>query len=258
MKWLIILILMGFLSYLFFSSPISFLQFNDKKFSGKVISVQGTVLGRSAEDRTFKNLTINSPITQSFKIKTGFKSSTLVEFGETFKILAETSVELLNIGKRFEVHLISGEIERSKVTQKTDFLINNKKINIKKISYQLDTNKNNKLLNTNDESKYNKGTLNTKLQHSLKKTFKLHQRFLEKCFIKHYERSSGKTQSGTILLDFNIDKKGHLNSLKIKQSDYKDDSFHQCILDVISRIQMNRQSSEVFNVEFPIEVSLPN
>ena len=97
-----------------------------------------------------------------------------------------------------------------------------------------------------------------KIQKVLQDTFKLHQRFMEKCFIKHYERKLGDTQAGQIILRFKIIKSGKLKNIAIKQSDFKDDKFHDCLTEVISRVRIKLYNGKPQVVDFPILVTLPN
>ncbi len=88
-------------------------------------------------------------------------------------------------------------------------------------------------------------------------TFKLHQRFIEKCFIKHYSRLEGQTQSGRVWVVFNVTPQGQLSNPEIDKSDYSDAEFHNCLKEVIKRVQLKGYQGPEMQIKFPINIELP-
>ena len=91
----------------------------------------------------------------------------------------------------------------------------------------------------------------------LKKTLSGHQRFLEKCFIKFYEKKGGDLQGGQLLTRVHLNEKGHLENIKILQSPYQQKAFHDCVKEVLSRVQFPKGQVTPHSFDLPIEIKLP-
>lgn len=255
MKWLISLIFISTLSLFLFTDLFN--PSTQKKDNyGQVLSLTGILMGKASEEESFQHLQINSPIGSSYKIITPFNSSGRIQYGDKFQILEDSAIELRKFGNKFQVHLIKGELKRQGPSHFTEFLVNNQ---ITEDLHIKTTNSKTTPVaeaHLNTESKKENSQKN-EIQKQLHKTFKLHKRFIEKCFIKHYERQKGKTQSGTILLTFEINKKGRLQAIAIKKSLYQDQKFHQCIKEVSSRVRLKKKPQDLIKVEFPLQINLP-
>lgn len=213
-------------------------------------------MGQSNSDPYFKNLGATAPITASHKIITGFDSSAVVEFGETFKVFANSSLRLAKVGQLYKIHLISGQVEREKVTGRTEFLVENVKSDEKTLKVG-EGQSLSQLTHLELPETLEKKAQPTKEQSLLAETFRLHQRFIEKCFIKHYERKKGQTQSGVLMVHFDVSKKGKLSNVEIKNSQFKDPDFDSCVADVVERVKIRYYAGESKRVQFPIQVTLP-
>lgn len=259
-KWLIYLVGIGTVGLFIFTSDLQLFSSSKKsKESGKIVSVEGTVMGRSPQDPFFLDLKTQSPIFSGQKILTGFNSQTLIDFGEEFLLMANTSVRLVKEGDLYHVYLLAGEIRRQNPGTSAEFWVDS---NVVKGS----------VIRTGQKAAIadfpNLGDLpadkvageqpNTKIQALLQDNFRLHQRFMEKCFIKHYERKEGQTQSGVVWMEFNLEKNGNFSSIHVKKSDFQDPQFHQCIAEVVSRVQLKYYEGEFMKIDFPIQVTLPH
>ena len=247
-------LLLGFLVFFLSSNNLNLLPKNQTKSYGHIISSKGTVMGRPIDGKYFTNLKDNSPLSKSHRVLTGSNSTTTILFGEQFTLSQNGSIDLLKVANKFQIHLLSGEILRTKPQINVSFYINQKPIKDLTITVQ----KNNSLVQMGDHSKNKPShTEDARTQKLLRETFKLHQRFIEKCFIKHYERSLGKTHSGRIMMSFKVNSKERLEEISIKESQFKDPIFHDCLKEVVSRVRLKKYSSHSKIIDFPIQVSLP-
>ena len=84
---------------------------------------------KNRDQEVFEDLRKNSPVTHSQKIITGLKSQALIEFGDRFLLKPESSILLLKLGSQYQVHLLSGQMERRSKDKNTQFLVNNRIVN---------------------------------------------------------------------------------------------------------------------------------
>lgn len=260
MKWLIPIVFIGLTGLFLFTSDLKFFSTHQtSEETGRILSVEGTVMGRASSDPFFQDLEINSPLMSGQKVLTGFNSQSLIEFGETFLLMANSSIRLLKTGSKYQVHLLAGEIKRDEPGHSTEFLIDNQATQDKVIrTGQLAAIADFPTLTDMPNGAVPGHKPNTKVQALLQDTFRLHQRYMEKCFIKHYERKQGQTQSGVVWLEFNIEKTGNFSQIQIKKSDFVDPQFHQCITEVVSRVQLKFYDGDFEKIDFPVQINLPN
>lgn len=258
MKGLLAVFTIGLLVFFLISTDLNL--FKSKKIHkvGHVVSIDGTVMGKAGTDGYFKNLEAGSSIPSSFQLVTGLNSQATLFFGEEFQVSANSSLELFKKAGRFEIRVLSGKAVRKGLNPVVDFIVDNKKVDSLEISPptsaslpQIDGVK----MQTSPKSSLSQ--FDPELQKRLQETFKLHQRFVEKCFIKHYERVKGQTQSGQVVMQFKIVQKGQINDISVQRSDYKDEDFHSCLVEVVSRVQLKYFDSQPVTVNFPIELKLP-
>ena len=221
-------------------------------------------MGKTRDQENFKNLDLNSPLLQSQKIRTGFDSQVLMEFGDRFLLKEESLAFLLKLGTQHQVQLLSGKIQRYSKDKKTQFLVGHQVIQKNLIQAQVkkEPSLNKKKVKPSNPEKPNlspsKIIHDSKFQNLLTKTFEFHQRFMKKCFIKHYERKKGQTQSGHILLSFYVEKTGQLSEVTLKKSDYQDSKLHLCLQEVASRVRIKNYRGHKTRVNFPVEMKLPS
>ena len=255
MKWILTLLALGLLGLFFLTTDFQLLNSRSPSAVGRVVAVEGHVMGQANEDESFVNLEAGATLTPSHHIKTGLSGKVRLSYGEEFLVLPQSSVRLNQRGKEQQIYLLSGEIQRSKPSDSTQFFVENKSVSGQTIKHR-------PFLAAPEVQEAGKGQPEN-LQKSgeqtiLRDTFRLHQRFLEKCFIKHYQRKEGLTQDGQILIGFAIRKNGKLDEIEIKKSPYDDDELNSCIKEVVSRIRIRHYKGESTLVEFPIRFSLPH
>jgi TonB family protein len=95
-------------------------------------------------------------------------------------------------------------------------------------------------------------------QSLVENTLKLHQRFLEKCLIKLYEKKQGQLQGGEVQTRFTINKKGRIADVRVVESEFDDRDFHLCVEEVLSRVQFKAYKGPERTVDFPIRIELPH
>ncbi len=256
MKTLASLLLLVLLGVFFLTNNLKLNKQPPPQPIGSVTQTQGVVMIKNEFDTYFKNLAPEHPISSPAKILTGFDSFVTFNIGEDFKLYEQSQIEIKQQASKTQIILKHGVIER------LDPELNNVEIYVAK---KLQTQSKVEAVRINTKIKSvspNKPLTITKnetaeFQNQLKNTFRLHQRFLERCFIKHYERKSGKTNGGDLLLRFTVDEKGALTEIKIIQSDIEDDKYHSCIREVVSRIRIRYYDKKVRTVNFPIQIRLP-
>ncbi len=258
MKWIIIILIILTILLVVFDRNLRSFQKDQPESLGRILSLRGQVMGQAGDEESFKNLDLNSPLLQSQKIRTGFDSQVLMEFGDQFLLKEESLIFLLKLGTQYQVQLLSGEIRRYSKDKSTRFLVDNRMIHENLIQVPVKKEFSPKKDKVFKQQTSVKTTPEPKIQNLLTKTFKLHQPFMEKCFIKHYERKKGQTQSGHVLLSFYIEKTGRLSEVTLKKSDYQDADLHLCLKEVASRVQIKNYRDSRIRVDFPIEIKLPS
>src|SRR5690606_12515684 len=116
-----------------------------------------------------------------------------------FTLESNSSVRLEKTSTGMAVHLLSGSLKRHALGS-TDFYVAGEAVNSQTLEKAGVTQLTQIPL---DEVSVNKEETSSSLPEADNKkqiyqTFKLHQRFIEKCFIKHYSRLEGQTQSGRV------------------------------------------------------------
>ncbi len=96
----------------------------------------------------------------------------------------------------------------------------------------------------------------TEQEIQIKKNLDLYRKFMEKCFIKHYESKQGKTQNGTLLVEFTVQKMGRLENIVFVEDPYQDQELTQCLTQVLNRVKIKKGIDKT-KVLFPIEMKLP-
>ena len=194
---------------------------------------------------------------EMYKIRTSFDSRALIEFGEKFWIESNSVLRLEKENDNYKVHLLSGNIQRENIGT-TLFYIDGEQVNTKElvkggITELTDLPIDDVSMEIENPDKAPEA-LNKR---QIYQTFKLHQRFIEKCFIKHYARLEGRTRSGKVWIAFNVSTSGRLESPQIDKSDYSDAQFHNCLKEVVSRVQLKNYSGPSMQIKFPINIELP-
>lgn len=215
-------------------------------------------MGKATADSSFKNLVAGQNLPASIQVITGFDSQADLLYGSKVKIFSNSSIRLEKLANQFRLHLLSGEVERLEDSQTLQFFIDNKKRSEKNLKKDrgavVAINEINNLEASSIESQ---STEDKELNQILARTFKGHQRFIEKCFIKYYEKNQGQAISGKVLLSFYINKRGILEKIKVVDSPYSDKSFQDCLIEVASRVQVKSAIARGLEVRFPVEIRLP-
>lgn len=228
---------------------------------GEIVEIRGSTLKKKHAQEFFHGANAGQKIFPLDRILTGFDSEVLVSIGESFWLLPNSQVKIVRPQKQTEVHLISGSLKRIKKNSRTKFFVSgvpSSDLLIKRGSLSPLTSL--PLADVTLEAvavgpKPEKvAGINEKQIHQ---NFKLHQKFIEKCFIAHYSSAAGKTKSGKVWLKFKIGKKGKILEPNVSRSDYVDEKFHNCLENVVSRVQINGYNGPLAQVEFPINIKIP-
>ncbi len=253
----VLLFLLGLLVYLFFYGDSFLFEPKDRERLGQVVSVDGMVLGKTPWQDSFTNTQLNSSIYDGQKILTGFNSSLKLKLGQEAITIGESSSLLFNKrANKIHVSVEKGKVTRSELSPLILFWVDGKEI--KKLIVE-----NRKFAETT-QAIVNDGTVIGKtskedslLQNQMDQTFKLHQRFLEKCYIKYYEKTGGQTQEVTALFRFAITPRGRTDEIQLLQSTASDEAFQNCLSEVISRVRFKNYQGARRVVEFPFKFSPP-
>ena len=109
MKWIIITFAILIIIFVAFERNFFSFQKDQPESLGRILSIKGQVMGKTKNEESFKNLDLNSPLVQSQKIRTGFNSQVLMEFGDQFLLKEESLAFLLKLGTQYQVQLLSGK-----------------------------------------------------------------------------------------------------------------------------------------------------
>lgn len=214
-------------------------------------------MGKTPEAESFINLSSQSPFHSPLQIVTGFESEVQLSFGESFKVLENSSVRLRKQANVFFVDVIRGSVERENPESNVEFQVDGKT----KTGLAISAPTNQELVSV-ESNKPKNGSLtpnpDDEFQTLLAETLKLHQRFLEKCFIKLYEKKNGTLLGGQVNTRFQISTKGQVQNVNIVQSDFNDNAFNTCVKEVISRVQFKGYKEGARTVDFPIQINIPN
>lgn len=256
MKWIGFLALIAGLILFFFTDSLNFNSAHGP-ISGVIEMSSGDVLGKGHTDSFYKPLSKGHELSPQYKILTSFDSSAVINYGENFTLKANSLVRLEQKGRHFSVHLISGNLSREKIGS-TSFYVNGKSVSSQDIETSGVTQLSQVPIDEVSVRAENpEQTPNATNKKQIYQTFKLHQRFIEKCFIKHYSRKEGQTSSGKVWVRFTVTKKGSLEDPSIHKSDYSDQEFHRCLKEVVSRVQLKNYSGPSMQIKFPINIELP-
>ena len=228
--------------------------------AGSVLNLNGMVLIKTKNNPSFVNMEQNQTLGLGVQtIVTGFESSAEINFGETFEILENSSIKIQGERHRVVVYVDRGAIQRSNPKDNVVFILDNEEQKSLKIQSP------NKMTLTGQTFQQNSGATNIpdlgvplEFQQLLTETIKLHQRFIEKCIIKLYERKKGNLEKGTVHTRFTLNKKGRIENASVTESPYQDPIFIDCIEEVISRVRFKGYKGQSKTVNFPIEIQLPN
>lgn len=258
MKIIASLILLVLLGLFLFTNDLNVFH-KVKTFSvGKVLTTQGIVMAKLPNNPYFENLKPQEPISLPIKILTGFDSHLKFEIGSEIQLLEETQIEMNQLGNKIQINLLSGTLKRGEpLSENIEVYID--KVQQNQAIVVIPKNKTLKsslpVLST-PSSQENERELSD-FQTQLKNTFRLHQRFLERCFIKYYERKKGVTKNGKVLIRFSINPQGSIENVKIVESEMNDKKYHSCIKDVVSRVRIKYYDKKARIVDFPIQMTLP-
>jgi hypothetical protein len=221
---------------------------------GRVLSVKGLTLARPIDQESFTRIAAKQKINGPLKIVTGFDGEVTLDFGETFTLLSNSSALLSKKGLNFIVTLESGEIKRQKPAENVQFLVGQKL----QTGWQIKAPKRGPQLSTANlaQEEYASPTveLDLNLQKRIQETMKLHRRFLEKCFIKFFEKENKIYESGTITSRFTLSRQGRLKDVSITNSDFDDEALKACVQEVLSRVRFKNYRGEDKTVLFPITI----
>ncbi len=251
-----IIILLG--GVLFFTKDLQLSESRVASAIGRVGETKGLVLGKSQEQESFTNLASKTALQGPLHIVTGIESEVDLQFGEAFKVLEKSSVRLSKQANRFFVEVIRGSVQRTKPEPHVEFQVEGQ--SKKGLNISAPQNQTMVALQVK-ENQAIAGAIATPtspdFQNLITSTMNLHQRFLEKCFIKLYEKQKGSIAAGVVNTRFQINKKGHVASVQIIASDFQDQDFKSCVQEVISRVQFKGYREEPRTVDFPIQIQLP-
>ena len=255
--WLAVLILatFSFFSFNLVRSPAPI-----GESAGRILKVQGEVLSKAETQDFFVEAKKNQALFPMHKVLTGFDSHAQVQFGRSFSMMPNSSIRLERNEKDYNIHVLSGRVKlEGEDSNNTHFFISGKEVQGPLIDKGALAQLSNISLDSIQLEKPNHTNSKTTAisEKQIHQTFRLHQRFVEKCFIKHYSRTKGQTQSGKVWIRFRVSKSGQLLQPKVRKSDYKDEDFHTCLLEVVSRVQLKNDSGEEVQIEFPIDIQLP-
>lgn len=84
------------------------------------------------------------------------------------------------------------------------------------------------------------------------------RRLVQACYLKYFNRQKGEVQIGRILMAFVIEPTGKTKNVGISQSDIKDKEFQDCLISMIQRTKFRPFQSAPIDMEYPIDIVLPN
>lgn len=79
------------------------------------------------------------------------------------------------------------------------------------------------------------------------------QNYLRRCYENHLRSNTTSTSKGTIVVEFMILPFGEIRDVEIKDSNFKDKTFENCIQTVFLRTQVKKFNGEKFLITFPLE-----
>jgi len=265
-KFLGYLLALIVLAFFWFSKPSLELEESPKLSSGdsigSVLEVSGNVLTKTSTQAYFHPASKGSPLHSIQHFITGVEGKTLLEIdGGQFTLGPNSRIKIEDAEKSVRVRLLDGELRRLNKKGRAEFFIDNQ--------LETDLTLNRKptaplasvptLAEIHEVSKKPKTQVNSQInEEQILKNVRFSQKFFEKCFIAHYQRASGKTQGGRILVQYRVVKSGKIKEPSVKKSDYSDDNFHNCLEEVFRRIRIKNYSGPEATLEFPIDINLPD
>lgn len=256
---LLILITFAFLSVNLVNNPFQESE-PDVSPIGELLKVRGETLSKTQNQDFFHKASSGQKLFPTQKLMTSFDSQALIDLGTKFWLMSNSYIRLDKDKNNFNVHVLSGKVKiKGEASNNVHFFVEGKEQKgevIQKGAIAQMTHL--PLDGIQMEHPGQAQTTTTSIdEKQIHQTFKLHQRFVEKCFIKHYSRSNGQTRSGKVWIRFMVGKSGRLRQSQVKRSDYKDGAFHNCLLEVVSRVRLKNYSGPQVQVEFPIDIQLP-
>ncbi len=84
------------------------------------------------------------------------------------------------------------------------------------------------------------------------------RRFIQRCYIKYFNRNKGQVKLGQVTLGFIIEPSGRVNAANIVNSEIEDKKYQSCLLRVIERARFKSFEAQPIEVEYPIQMALQN
>ena len=259
---LLIFIAFAFLSVNLVHSPFQITDSTEPPI-GELVKVRGETLSKTPSQDFFRKADGGQKLFPMQKLMTSFDSQALIDLGTKFWLMPNSYIRLAKRGGKYDVHVLSGKVKlKGEPSKKVRFFVEVKETEgalIQKGAIaQLTSLSMDDIQMEKPSSPQAMGPNSSIDERQIHQTFKLHQRFVEKCFIKHYSRANGQTRSGKVWIRFMVGKAGRLQQPTVRKSDYKDEAFHSCLLEVVSRVRLKSYKGPQVQVEFPIDIQLPH
>ncbi len=157
-------------------------------------------------------------------------------FSDTEKPLIPFSIN------KTDSEFIKSNIKKITIPKLTVF--GNEKINKEKIAIESTP------LESELETKDNNQVLTTKY---LNQVLSQQQIYFTRCYENHLRENAQTSEVGTMLIEFMVLPHGEIRDVIIKESDFSDKVFENCIKTVFSRTQVKKFNSEKFLITYPLE-----
>ena len=123
-------------------------------------------------------------------------------------------------------------------------MFGNEKLQTEKIKPELNSAEDNEPLENNQQILTHKYLI---------KVLSQQQNFLRRCFENHLRTNPNSTEKGTIVVEFMVLPFGEIRDVEIKDSNFNDKTFENCIQTVFLRTQVKKFQGEKFLITFPLE-----
>ena len=94
---------------------------------GEIVEVRGETLAKTQQQSFFHPAGVGQKLFSLDRILTGFDSEVLVNLGESFWLLPNSQIKIVQTQKKKQVHLLNGSLKRVNSGNRTEFYVGGKK-----------------------------------------------------------------------------------------------------------------------------------
>jgi len=227
---------------------------------GQILEISGNVLTKASDQSYFYKAEKGSSLHPVQHLLTGVDGKALLKVdGGQFELAANSRIKINKKQDSIEVHLLDGQLRRLNKNGNVKFFVNSL-VETDLVLTQKPRAPLAELPKVSEIQKVPETTPKTKSivdEEQILENVRFSQSFFEKCFISHYQRVSGDTKGGRIVVEYKVDVSGRVRSPEVKSSHYQDDVFHECLVEVFRRIRIKNYKGPEVRLEFPIDINLP-